>query len=128
MLSLSRREREIMDVVYRRQRVSCADVLEELNSPPSYSAVRAMLNKLVEKDQLDYAAEGKKYVYFPRIPKEQVSEGAARRLVQTFFGGSVSGAIVALLNDESQSLDADQIREIEQILKEKRQQRKQKRQ
>lgn len=109
-----------MDIVYQKERVSCADVQSDLIEPPSYSAVRAMLNKLVDKEYLEIEAEGKKYFYSPVVPLENVSRGAVRRLVRTFFGGSVSGAIVALLDDDGESLDSKQIKEIEALLKKKR--------
>ena len=112
-----------MDVIYRRQRASCAEVLEGLADPPGYSAVRAMMNKLVDKGFLGYEAEGKKYIYYPLVSVEKATESAVRRLVRTFFEGSVSGAIVALLDEEGSQMDTKQLRELEKLLKEKRLQR-----
>ncbi|MEZ6092635.1 MAG: BlaI/MecI/CopY family transcriptional regulator [Pirellulaceae bacterium] len=120
LVKLSRREQEIMDIVFRHEHVSCSDVKLELSDPPSYSAVRAMLNKLVEKKYLDCKLSGKKYLYYPLVPIEKASAGALRRLVRTFFGGNASGAIVALLNDDEGSLNESEIRELEKLLREKR--------
>ena len=119
---LSRREQEIMDIIFRQQKVSCSEVQAELSEPPSYSAVRAMLNKLVEKGFLATQPDGKRYLYYPVVSVDEASERAVQRLVRTFFGGSISGAIVALVNSESDDLDARQLRELESLLREKRKQ------
>lgn len=96
-LDLSRRERQIMAVIYRLGRATAAEVLAELSDPPSYSAVRAHLRILEEKGHLAHRSDGPRYVYFPTLPREEAREGALKHLVQTFFDGSASQAMAALL-------------------------------
>src|SRR5262245_66655282 len=84
---LSRREREIMDVIYRAGRASAAEVLEQLADPPSYSAVRALLRVLEEKGHLRHEEDGPRYVFLPTIPRERARESARRQLLQTLFDG-----------------------------------------
>lgn len=96
-LDLSRRERQIMAVIYRLGRATAAEVLAELGDPPSYSAVRAHLRILEEKGHLAHRSDGPRYVYSPTLPREEAREGALKHLVQTFFDGSASQAMAALL-------------------------------
>jgi BlaI family transcriptional regulator, penicillinase repressor len=96
--NLSRRERQIMDVVYRRGQVTVSDVLGELPDPPTYSAVRAMLRKLEAKGQLRHDAQGARYVYEATLPREEARDGALVRLMRTFFDDSPSQTVSALLN------------------------------
>ena len=95
---LSRRERQIMDVIYRRGRASAADVVAELADPPSYSAVRALLRILEDKGHLRHESEGGKYVYAPTRPREHAGRSALRRVLQTFFDNSAEKAVAALLD------------------------------
>src|SRR4051794_18359794 len=83
--AMSRRERQIMDVVYRLGRASGAQVVAELHDPPSYSAVRALLRILEDKGHLAHAEEGGKYVYSPTHPRDQAARSALRRVMETFF-------------------------------------------
>jgi len=103
-LDLSRRERQIMDIVYREGRVTAAEVLERLDEPPSYSAVRALLRVLVEKGHLRHETEGPRYVYLPTVSRERVRGRALRQVVQTFFEGSASQAVAAMLDGSAASL------------------------
>ena len=100
MVHLSRRERQIMDIVYELDQASVADVLERLPDPPSYSAVRAMLRLLEEKGHLTHEQQGARYVYRPTVSRERARRSALRHLVRTFFEGSTEGAVAAL-TDES---------------------------
>ena len=95
---LSRRERQIMDVVYRKGRASVADVLNNLADPPSYSAVRAMMRILEEKKHLRHEKEGAGYIYMPTHPRQNAGEAALERVFQTFFDNSVEKTVAALLN------------------------------
>jgi BlaI family penicillinase repressor len=104
---LSRRERQIMDVIYRRGRASAADVLAELPDPPSYSAVRAMLRVLEEKGHVRHEEQGARYVFLPIVPREKARRSALKQLVQTFFDGSTEQAVAALI-DLSASKLSDQ--------------------
>jgi BlaI family transcriptional regulator, penicillinase repressor len=95
---LSRRERQIMDVLYQRSRATAAEVLEALPDPPSYSAVRALLRILEEKGHIRHEVDGPRYVYAPRVDRNRARQSALRHLVQTFFDGSVAQAAAALLD------------------------------
>ncbi len=109
---LSRRERQIMGIVYEMGRVTSAEVRERMPDPPSYSAVRAMLRILEEKGHIRHEQDGPRYVFLPTVPHEEASENALRRLVRTFFGGSPEGAMAALLDLESDQLDEEALRRL----------------
>lgn len=99
--NLSRRERQIMDVIYRHGRVTAAEVLAELPEPPGYSAVRAMLRLLEEKGHIRHEQDGPRYVYLPTVNREKARRTAMRHLVRTFFDGSTEDAVAALLQSDS---------------------------
>src|SRR5690349_12106435 len=105
-LQLGRRERQIMDVVYRLGRASVTEVLAELSDPPSYSSVRGMLGLLEDKGYLRHEQEGLKYVYVPADDAGQVRDSALKHLVKTFFGGSPERAVAALLDMDDTRLSA----------------------
>jgi predicted transcriptional regulator len=105
--ALSRRERQIMDVVYRRGQASVADVHAELPDAPSYSAVRALMSTLLEKGHLTHHQDGKRYVYEPTVSSNAASVSALRRVVTTFFDGSPARAALALVADGT--LDAAEL-------------------
>jgi predicted transcriptional regulator len=110
---LSRREREIMDVIYGAPggRATAAEVLAQLADPPSYSAVRALLRVLEEKGHLRHEEDGPRYVFLPTIPRERARESALRRVLQTFFDGSTEQAVAALLDLSATRLsDAELVR------------------
>ena len=96
-VKLSRRERQIMDVLYERQSATVSDVMEALPDPPSYSAVRATLRVLEDKGHVTHAEDGPRYVYAPAVPPDQARETALSHLVKTFFNGSAEQAVVTLL-------------------------------
>ena len=100
-LELSRRERQIMDVVWQRGQATVAEVLEGISDPPSYSAIRALLAILEKKGHLSHAEEGPRYVYRPTAPRQEARNSALRRLVETFFNNSVDQAVMALLDLKS---------------------------
>lgn len=110
--SLSRRERQIMDVLHRLQRATAASVQTELPSPPSYSAVRALLRILEDKGHVRHIVEGPRYVYEPVAALEAERESAIRHLVRTFFDGSTQDAVVALLDTADQKLSRRQLDEL----------------
>ena len=95
---LSRRERQIMDIVYRLGEATAAEVMENLPDPPSYSAVRALLRILEEKSHLRHRQEGPRYVYVPTEPVDAAKQSALKHVLSTFFEGSVSQAVAALLD------------------------------
>lgn len=109
---LSRRERQIMDVVYRRGRVTTHEVLAELPDPPSYSAVRAAMRVLEDKGQLRHEQDGPRYVYAPTLARRRAGHFALTHLVDTFFRGSAAETISTLLElrgDELSSNDLDEL-------------------
>lgn len=111
-LDLGRRERQIMDVVYRRGRATVADVQERLPDPPSYSAVRAMLGKLEAKGVLTHEEEGPRYVYLPTKPREEARERVLERMIRTFFDGSAARAAAAILELESTEASEEELEEL----------------
>ena len=112
-LDLTRRERQIMDVLYAREEATAAEVQAGLPGDPSYSTVRALLKKLLDKGHVRYRQDGPRYVYVPVVAKPQASESAFSRLVDTFFGGSIGAAVVNLLGKSAGRLSASEISEIE---------------
>jgi predicted transcriptional regulator len=114
---LSRRESQIMDIVYELGRARAADVLERLPDPPSYSAVRALLRVLEDKGHLRHEQEGPRYVYLPTTPRERARDSAMRRVVRTFFGGSAEHAMAALM-ELGDGLDEEAIARIRRRLDE----------
>ena len=99
LTQLSRRERQVMEIIYRRGRATAAEVMEDLPDPPSYSAVRAALRLLEEKGSLRHEMDGQRYVYFPTVPAERASTSALRHVVRTFFGGSAAQVVNALVEE-----------------------------
>jgi len=97
-LDLGRRERQLMEVIYRLGRASASDVRAQLPDPPSYSAVRAMLRILEEKGHLDHEQEGVRHIYFPTVPRDDVGDSTMKHVLRTFFAGSASAAMAALLD------------------------------
>src|SRR5688572_1296816 len=96
---LSRRERQIMDVLYRNGQATAAEVLEALPDPPGNSAVRTLLRILEEKGHLTHTQEGVRYVYRPTQPRQSAARSALAQVVHTFFGGSVENAVASMLSD-----------------------------
>jgi BlaI family penicillinase repressor len=114
-LNLSRRERQIMDILFQRGSAAASEIHETLPDPPSYSAVRAALSVLEKKGHIHHELEGLRYVWKPRIPRENARRTALRHLVKTFFDGSVEQTVAALLDEPSVKLqqgDLDRLREM----------------
>lgn len=107
-LSLSRRERQIMDILHRLQRASAAQVQLEMTDPPSYSAVRAHLRILEEKGHVRHTVDGPRYLFEPTVERETERVSAVRHLVRTFFDGSTEDAMVALLDASDTKLSKKQ--------------------
>jgi predicted transcriptional regulator len=119
--SLSRRERQILDILYRQEKATAAEVREQMADPPSYSAVRAMLRILEDKGHVKHQEDGVRYVYVPVVPREQATSAALRHLVDTFFGGSAEGAVAALLDDSERKLSDDELDRLSRLIKQARQ-------
>lgn len=119
-LGLSRRERQIMDVIFRHGRATVADVLAELPDPPSYSAVRALLRVLEEKGHLSHEQDGPRYVYRPTLPRAEARESAMKRLLRTFFDGSPEKAVAALLDMSATELSDEELERLAALIEEAR--------
>ena len=100
---LSRRERQILDILYAKGSATAAEVLQALPDPPSYSAVRALLRILEEKGHAQHQSQGTRYVYLPLVPRESAGNSALSRIVSTFFDGSAARAAAALVDSGSLS-------------------------
>jgi predicted transcriptional regulator len=113
---LSRRERQIMDVLHTRGQATAAEVREALPSPPSYSAVRALLRILEEKGHIKHGDDGANYVYEPCLSRVVASRSAMKRLVSTFFEGSVTQAMAALLETGDTKLSDAELEKLRKII------------
>jgi predicted transcriptional regulator len=106
---LTRREREVMDVLYRQGEATVAEVLEALDDPPTYSAVRSILRVLKEKGHITHREDGPRYVYAPAVNRERARSAALDHVVETFFDGSAESALAALLRRSDLDLSEQQI-------------------
>jgi BlaI family transcriptional regulator, penicillinase repressor len=121
LAGLSRRERQIMDILYQRGKASAAEVREGMADAPGYSAVRAMLRVLEEKGHVKHQAEGLKYVYVPVVNRDKAKRSALKNLLDTFFGDSPEQVVAALLDVSSKRLTREELdRMAEMIEKAKR--------
>lgn len=112
---LTRRERQIMDVLYERGEASVGEVHRVLPDAPSYSAVRALMRKLLDKGHASYRREGTRYMYRPVLARNRARRGALERVVNTFFDGSAAEAVVGLLGSR-RDLSDDELARIEAVL------------
>lgn len=117
---LSRRERQIMDILYEKGKASASEVMETLPDPPGYSAVRALLRILEEKGHARHEEDGKRYLYLPTQPQSSAARGALRNVLRTFFGGSLSQAVATLISDRESDLSEDDLARLEIIIEEAR--------
>ena len=117
---LSRRERQIMDILYRLGQGTAAEVLENMSDPPSYSAVRAMLRVLEEKGHLKHEQQGPRYVYLPTMPRDDAQASALRHLLNTFFDNSAEQAVAALLDISKSNLSQDELSRLSSLIEQAR--------
>lgn len=117
---LSRRERQIMDVIYREGRATVAEVLDGLPDPPSYSAVRAMLRVLEEKGHVKHEQEGPRYVYSPTVPRDRARRSALKRMIETFFDDSPEEAVAALLDMSAAELTDEEFERLSRLIEKAR--------
>ena len=118
---LSRRERQIMDALHQRGEATAAEVQAALPDAPSYSAVRALLRILEEKGHAKHRREGARYVYLPRVSQETARRSALKRVVATFFQGSVTQAVAALLETADTRLSDSELLELHKTIEQARQ-------
>ena len=114
--TLSRRERQIMDILYQRGRATAAEIHAALPDPPSYSAVRAKLRVLEEKGHVRHEEEGLRYVYVPAVSRHAARKSALRHVVETFFEGSAEKTVAALLGGEAARLSDDELNRIADLI------------
>ncbi len=113
---LGRRERQIMEIVYRRGSASAAEVLADLPDPPTYTAVRGMLRLLESKGHLRHEQDGPRYVYHPTADPDRVSKSAVRHLVRTFFDNSASSAVAAMVGMYEDRWSDEDLAQLEQLI------------
>jgi predicted transcriptional regulator len=113
---LSRRERQIMDIIHQRGQATAAEVLELLPEPPSYSAVRALLRLMEEKGYLKHQQDGPRYVYLPTQTREKARRSALKRMLETFFDGSTEQAVAALLELSRSKLSPEELDRLSRLI------------
>jgi predicted transcriptional regulator len=118
---LSRRERQIMDIVYQLGSASAAEVRARLPQPPSYSAVRAMLRVLEDKGHLEHRQDGPRYVYEATIPVETARRSAVDRLLRTFFDNSLGEAVATLLDTAPSKLSREELDQLADMIEQAKQ-------
>jgi BlaI family penicillinase repressor len=114
--NLSRRERQIMDILYQRGRATAAEIHAALPDPPSYSAVRAKLRVLEEKGHVRHQEEALRYVFLPTVAREKAKQSALRHMLETFFDGSAEQAVMALLDLSAGKLSAGQLERLSHLI------------
>jgi predicted transcriptional regulator len=115
-VTLTRREREIMDILYRRGRATAGEVMAELTGSPSYSTVRTQLRVLEEKGHVHHEEHGLRYVYLPAVPRHAARKSALRHLVDTFFDGSTEQVVATLLGGEGAQLSEEDLERIADLV------------
>jgi len=123
MEKLSRRERQIMDVLYERGRATAAEILAALPDPPSYSAIRALIKVLEDKGHVKHQEDGPRYVFTPSVPRAKARKNAVKHLLQTFFDDSASEAVASLLGS-SPKLKPEELDKIEELIARQRKEQK----
>ena len=118
--ALSRRERQILDVVYARGRASAAEVVADLPDAPSKTAVRTFLRILEDKGHVVHEEQGRTYVYRPSRPQKRAGAGAFRRVLDVFFGGSLEAAVAAHIGESAADLDDAQLKRLAGLIREAR--------
>lgn len=114
--TLTRREREIMDILYRRGRATAHEVLEDLADPPSYSAVRALLRLLEERGHVKHVEDGPRYVYSPAVSRGDARKSALAHVVKTFFAGSVEQAVATLVESSRSKLSHEELDRLSDLI------------
>ena len=119
-IRLSRRERQILDVLYRMGRASVGSVRGALPDPPSYSAVRALLRILEDKGHVRHVQDGPRYIYLPSVPRDRARRSAMKQLLNTFFEGSAEQAVAALLDMSASELSEDELARLSELIEQAR--------
>ena len=117
-INLSRREGQIMDIIYQRGRASVSEVLHALPDPPSYSSVRALLSVLEKKEYLKHKEQGRRYTYYPTVALDRAKRSALKHLMETFFDDSAERVMAALLNIRGTSLSEKELERMARLIEE----------
>ena len=112
----SRRERQIMDIVYRLGHATVADVLAGMDDPPSYSSIRALMRVLREKGHLKVREDGKRHVFSPTVPAGRARRSALRNVLKTFFDGSVEAAVASLIDLKDRNLTDEEVERLKELI------------
>jgi BlaI family transcriptional regulator, penicillinase repressor len=115
-VALTRRERQIMDILYRRGRATAVEVMNDLPETPHYSTVRTQLRVLEEKGHVSHEEHGLRYVYVPAVPRRAARKSALRHLVDTFFDGSAEQVVAAVLGGEGSKLSEEELDRIAELV------------
>ena len=118
--NLSRRERQIMDIIYELNEATVAQVLDRIPNPPSYSAIRALLRVLEEKGHLLHKQEGPRYIYSPTLSREKARKNALKHVMKTFFDNSTEDIVAALLDISDDNLSKQDYQRIQELIKKAR--------
>ena len=118
---LSRRERQVMDILHRRGEATVAEIMDELPDPPTYSAVRSVLRILGEKDLIRYKEDGPRYVYYPAQATETARDDVLAHVVRTYFAGSPEQAVTALLRMSDVDMSDDEVERLRKTIRRARQ-------
>lgn len=119
--ALSRRERQVMDILHRRNGATVAEIMGDLPDPPTYSAVRSVLRILTEKSLIKHKEDGPRYVYYPAVPTERASEDMLAHVVRTYFAGSPEQAVTALLRMSDVDMDDTEVKRLRETISRARQ-------
>jgi len=119
--ALSRRERQVMDILHRRAEATVAEIMAELPDPPTYSAVRSVLRILGEKNLIRYKEDGPRYIYFPAQDSEEARDDVLAHVVRTYFAGSPEQAVTALLRMSDVDMKDDEIVRLRETIRRARQ-------
>ena len=114
--ALTKRERQIMDILYRRSRATAGEVMSELSTDTTYSTVRSQLRTLEEKGHVRHEEHGLRYVYMPTAPRHAVRQSALKHLIDTFFGGSTEKVVSALVGADASNLSDEELERISQLI------------
>ncbi|HWZ33231.1 MAG TPA: BlaI/MecI/CopY family transcriptional regulator [Bryobacteraceae bacterium] len=121
MEKLSRRERQILDILYERGRATAAEIQAALPDPPSYSAIRALIRVLEDKGHARHESDGPRYVFMPKVPRDKARRSALKHLLQTFFDNSATDAVATLL--DTRKVSPQELDRIEELIERTRKER-----
>ena len=124
-IALSKRETQIMDIVYAQGECSVSDVLKAMHDPPGYSSVRKLLTILMEKGHLKYREDGAKYIYRPTKPRHKAGQSALARVVATFYENSLEQAVAAMLSQREFTSSSEELQRLADLIEEAKQERNQ---